>query len=340
MPPVTRRFARLLAAMLAIAAPGAATPPAEILDAVGGLPAHIVARFQDPIAFVQATTGDYLVLDRRSHRIYGIDRGRTKVTTVLEIGGEGGKVLGPAVLSLAPADVFAVADAPGGHERLQYFTLGGQFVNGFYLNSRMAPRLQMDSLVLSGVGSMHFTGSTFLLNRPELGAIVAEYDLQGQVTRLIGELRKTEHEADRDLHLAFNSGMPLVDPAGGFFFVFQTGRPLFRKYDATGALVFERHIEGVELDGELRAMPEAWPRRPDEARLPIVPPLVRTAAVDPHGQLWVSLRAPYTYVYNRQGDKVRTVQFRGARIIDARSLAFPSADRLLVTPGCYEFKVN
>ena len=37
-------------------------------------------------------------------------------------------------------------------------------------------------------------------------------------------------------------------PRGGFYFVFQAGVPMFRKYDGGGRLVFERHIEGVELD--------------------------------------------------------------------------------------------
>ena len=42
--------------------------------------------------------------------------------------------------------------------------------------------------------------------------------------------------------------MPLVDPTGGFFFVFQTGEPVFQKYDAAGELVFERRIAGREID--------------------------------------------------------------------------------------------
>jgi len=40
--------------------------------------------------------------------------------------------------------------------------------------------------------------------------------------------------------------------------------------------------------------------------------LVRTAAVDPSGRLWVSLVEPYTYVYDREGHKIRTVQFKAA----------------------------
>jgi hypothetical protein len=65
--------------------------------------------------------------------------------------------------------------------------------------------------------------------------------------------------------------------------------------------------------------------------------VVRTAAVDPGGRLWVSFVVPYTYVFDADGEKVRTVQFRAAGLIAPSSLSFPGGSRLLVTPGCYEF---
>ena len=51
----------------------------------------------------------------------------------------------------------------------------------------------------------------------------------------------------------------------------------------------------------------------------------------------ISLTVPYTYVYDGQGDKVRTVQFSAAGLISPTSLFFTREGRLLVTPGCYEF---
>jgi hypothetical protein len=42
-------------------------------------------------------------------------------------------------------------------------------------------------------------------------------------------------------------------------------------------------------------------------------------------------------VYDAQGDKVRTLQFRAAGIISPTSLSFTRSGRLLTTPGCYEF---
>jgi len=314
----------------------------EVLTATSALPAHLSGRFGDPIGFVQATTGEYLVLDRRAHTVYRVDAKQTSVTQVLQIGFEEGRVLEPGVLAVSRDDIFAVADAPNGMERIQYFDLKGLFLGGFYLQGRLTPRVSAGPLVLSGVGSMHFTGRTFLANRPDTGALISEFDLQGRELRRMGLLRATGHEANPALHLALNTGMPLADPAGGFFFVFQTGVPAFRKYDAAGTLLYERHIEGVELDPQIQRLPTEWPTQAGAGgtRLPLVEPLVRTAAVDPSGKLWISLTAPYTYVYSAAGDKVRTVQFRAAGIISPKSLAFATGDRLLVTPGCYEFSAK
>jgi hypothetical protein len=114
-----------------------------------------------------------------------------------------------------------------------------------------------------------------------------------------------------------------------------------RRYDAQGTLLYERHIEGPELDGVLTAMPSSWPRRggPGEGReLPLILPAVRTAAVDPSGDLWIALAVPYTYVYDSDGEKKRTVQFSAAGTVSPTSLFFAANGRLLVTPGCYEFR--
>ena len=65
-------------------------------------------------------------------------------------------------------------------------------------------------------------------------------------------------------------------------------------------------------------------------------PLVRTAAVDRSGRLWISFLVPFSYVYEG-GEKIRTVQFRSAGLVSPSSLWFNENGRILVTPGCYEF---
>jgi hypothetical protein len=313
-----------------------------LLNAVGGLPAHLVAGLYEPIGFVETAKGEFILLDRRAHMVYAVNAAKTKVREVLKVGFEQGRVLEPGILSLGSDDVFAVSDAPGGLERIQYFNTDGLWIGGFYLDQRtkIAPRLVIDSVVVNGAGSLQFSDHGFLINQPESDALITELDLNGYVVRRFGALRATGHENDRDLHLAHNVGQPLAAGDGGVYFVFRTGVPLIRKYDASGTLVFERHVEGPELDPAIQSLPNVWPRRPaDEGHLPIVPPLVRTAAVDRDGRLWVSLIEPFTYVYDRRGTKVRTVQFKGASVLSPASLFFTSHGTVLVTPGCYEFAV-
>jgi hypothetical protein len=71
--------------------------------------------------------------------------------------------------------------------------------------------------------------------------------------------------------------------------------------------------------------------------LPLIRPSVRTAAVAPDGTLWIALVGGTTYVYDRDGDKIRAVQFRGAGPLSPDGLFFGPRGRLLVTPGLYEF---
>jgi hypothetical protein len=105
--------------------------------------------------------------------------------------------------------------------------------------------------------------------------------------------------------------------------------------------VFERHIEGPEIDEYLKTVPTTWPKRKNEDgdTLPYVPAAIRTARVDRTGRLWISLmQEPVTYVYDRAGDKARTVQFSGAGVLTPTSFFFAKDGRVLVTPGCFEFK--
>jgi hypothetical protein len=258
----------------------------------------------------------------------------------VQIGAESGRIIDPTAFAVEPHGTFVVADAPNGRERIQIFSAAGFRIGGFLLPGRMTTRVTLDNVVLNGIGTLQYTGTSILLSQPETGALIAEYTLQGGINRLIGSLRRTGFEDDRDVHLALNSGIPLVDPAGGFFFVFQTGIPSFQKYDREGRLVFERRIEGREIDPVLAALPTTWrTRRSGSGEVPLVSPTIRAAAVDHSGRLWISFVAPYTYVYDSDGDKVRAVQFRGAGVVAPQSLFFGNNGRLLITPGLLEFRV-
>jgi hypothetical protein len=311
----------------------------ETLRAVASLAPHVVGLFRDPIGFKQTANGEYYVFDRRGHTVFAVDEAGTKASRLVQIGAEEGRLIEPSAFDVSFNGTFAVADAPNGRERVQIFDAGGVRTGGFLLPGRGASRLVLGTLSLSGVATLTFNGKLILMSHPETGWLFTEYTLTGVPIRSIGQLRATGHESDRDLHLALNAGMPIVDPTGGYYFVFMAGRPMFRKYDAGGVLMFERVIQGREVDPVVEAIPDRWPRRAG-GELPLVAPTVRTAAVDRSGGLWVSFVHPISYVYDAAGEKVRTVQFRGAGIVAPSSLWFNGTGRLLVTPGCYEFNIR
>ena len=240
----------------------------EVLKPTGGLPASIQSKLALPVSCAQTRAGEYLVLDRRAHTVYAINAARTTVRQVVQIGIEKGRLLQPAAFALSGDDVIAVADAPAGYERIQLFSPSGSARGAFVLDRKIAARLWLGPIILNGIGSMAFTGTSFFVSRPEAGALIAELAFDGNGVRQFGALRRTGHEADRDLHLAFNIGLPLVDPTG---------------------------------------------------------------------RLWVSLMAPVTYVYDRRGDKIRTIEFDTGAAISPSSFFFTKDGRLLITPGCYEF---
>jgi hypothetical protein len=325
----------------AVIGPTLAARPPDVLRAVGAVPAHIAGRFREPAGFQQSSSGQYFVFDRRGHTVYGLDERQASSWEIVQIGAESGRIIDPTAFAVGPDGTFVVADAPNNRERIQIFTPAGFRVGGFLLPGRLKMRVTLDNTVLNGIGSLQYTGASILMSLPETGALITEYALNGGVNRTFGRLRRTGHEDDPDLHLALNSGIPLVDPRGGFFFVFQTGEPLFQKYDDGGQLVFERHIEGREIDPMVAALPTRWPtRRTADGEMPLVTPTIRTAAADRDGRLWIAFVVPYTYVYDGDGDKIRTVQFRGAGLVQPNSLFFGKDGRVLVTPGLLEFPLQ
>jgi len=331
----------LLATGFWLVSPGAQHPrpspgTLETLKAVSSLAPHVVGLFREPIGFKQTANGDYYVFDRRGHTVFRVDADGNAATKLVQIGAEDGRVIEPSAFDVAANGSFAVADGPNGRERVQIFDAAGIRSGGFLLPGRGAARIVLGSMALNGVGTLAYNGRTMLMSHTESGWLMTQYRLDGTPIRSIGQLRKTGYESDRDLHLAMNSGIPLADPTGGFYFVFMAGAPAFRKYTESGELLYERVIQGREIDPLVEAIPDRWPRR-SGSELPLVAPTVRTAAVDRAGRLWVSFVIPVSYVYDTTGEKTRTVQFRGAGIVSPSSLSFGENGRIFVTPGCYEF---
>jgi len=235
-----------------------------------------------------------------------------------------------------------VSDAPFGLDRIQLFFKDATSLGAFQPQIRSLPRVTIGATVMNGAGSLDLTDDGVLLSEPDSGWLVSEYTLEGKPRRHFGRLRSTGHEGDKDVHIALNTGIPVAASDGGVWFVFQAGVPVLRKYNAAGELMFERHIEGLELDPIVRVLPTTWPRTRSagvDRELPLITPNVQTAAAAPDGSLWIALAVPYVYVFDETGDRTRVVELYGTGRLRATSLAFSRAGRLIVTPGGYEFDV-
>lgn len=339
-PPAKRR--PVAPARPAETAAGPASPGrVDVLRSVAALPVEVVGEFREPLGYQRLDSGESLVFDKRGHSVYGVGADGAGLRKLVSIGGEEGRVIEPTAFDVTPDGTFVVADAPNGRERIQIFTKDGRRAGGFPMQYRATPRVTLGNLSLSGVGTMQFTGRSILVSQPETGGLFVEYGLSGTPVRTVGRHRATGHEADRELHLALNAGIPLKAADGGYWFVFLAGEPAFARFDADGTLRFVRRMQGRELDPVIATLPTSWPRRTIEGtEIPLVSPTVRTAALDAAGRLWVSFVVPFTYVFDTLGEKVRTVQFQAAGLAAPASLAFAPNGRLLVTPGCFEFDVR
>ena len=316
-------------------------PPAlspERLTAARALPPEVAGRFRDLANLQQADDGSYYAFDRRSHAVYRIDAAWRTSTPIVTIGQAQGELLQPSAFD-ASGEQFVVSDAPFGLDRLQVFFKDGTALGAFQPQVRSLPRVTFGSVVMNGAGSLEFTGASILLSEPDTGWLVTEYSVKGAPLRYFGRLRSTGHEQQNDVHIGLNTGIPMAAPGGGYWFIFQAGVPMLRRYDAKGELLFERHIEGTELDPIIRALPTTWPTRKVRAdrELPLILPNVQTAAAAADGSVWIALSSGYVYVYDAHGDKTRVVELHGAGRIAPASLAFSNAGRLIVTPGGYEF---
>ncbi|HVJ27279.1 MAG TPA: hypothetical protein VM493_07030, partial [Vicinamibacterales bacterium] len=136
--------------------------PVETLRAVASMPAHLAGAFTDLAACHTTPDGDYLVFDRRAHSVYSVPpKGPTR--QIIQTGVEPGRILLPLAFDSAPDGTFVIADAPQGTERVQIFFYLGGAVGGFNLPTRAVPQVALGDLVLSGVGSLDYTGKSILV---------------------------------------------------------------------------------------------------------------------------------------------------------------------------------
>ena len=86
----------------------------DVLTSVASLPPDIVGRFRQPMGFARVPDGPYYVFDRRGHSVHTVDVDDSSVRTLVEIGGEDGRLLDPTAFDVAPDGSFAVSTYDGG----------------------------------------------------------------------------------------------------------------------------------------------------------------------------------------------------------------------------------
>src|SRR5687767_4438878 len=151
----------------------------EVLRSVGGLPAHIVSGYEEPVRFQQADNGLDFNFHPRGHTVHTVAPDRTGTRNAVAIGQEDGRVVQPNGVDIAPDGRFVVADLPRAQQRIQTFTADGTRLSGFFLPGQPAARIIIGNLMLNGAGSVQHTGETLLVSHPESGALITEYSTAG-----------------------------------------------------------------------------------------------------------------------------------------------------------------
>ena len=189
----------------------------------------------------------------------------------------------------------------------------------------------IDNTVLSGIGSLQYTGTSILMSQPETGALIASTRWRAARAGRRRRCARPGTRTIRDVHLALNSGIPLVDPAGGVLLRVpdrRAGVPEVRR--GRPARCSSGSIQGREIDELVAdAADDVAAARRSDGELPLV------RADDPHRRgrrrravCGSSSSCRFTYVFDRDGDKVRVVQFRGAGAVSPGTMFFGPSGRL------------
>ena len=157
--------------VLELAAQGSSV---QTLKSTGGLPAHIAGRFEDIGACERSPSGDYFVFDRRNHMV-SLVPGTLDAPPreLVGVGVEPGRVLNPSAFDLAADKTFAIADAPFGQPRVQFFFETGARLGGFALPQPASAAAKSSTVFFNLIASVKYTGKSLFISQPESGTLIA-----------------------------------------------------------------------------------------------------------------------------------------------------------------------
>lgn len=238
--------------------------------------------------------GKYFLTDIDGNRILIVNERMELERDFGRIGSGPGRLFHPGYLDVGPDGTVFVEDS--GNERIVKFDQGGNYLGELRLPAHLG----------LAVGAQN----ELYLGDPYEGHLVSVYSSSGQKLRSFGQLKKYSDvygpafsDKDAPYTIAFNRVRLSTDKEGNVYVSFML-TPLIQKYRPDGTLLFERRLEGSEIDQLMDAIQKTKyiSTRGDgaDARIVALDPVIDPA----NGNLMVPLVDGSIYVADREGKKI------------------------------------
>ena len=242
--------------------------------------------------------GKYFLTDIDGNRLFVVNSKMEVEREFGRIGSAPGRLFHPGYLDIGGDGTVFVED--GGNERIVKFDEKGQYAGEFRVNAFQGMAVD--------------TQNQLYLGQPEEGKLITVYSSTGTKLRSFGQLKKYSEiygDANRDKDVTYKTALNRVrlatDKDGNLYVSFMIV-PLIQKYSPDGTLVFERRLEGPEIDHLMEAIHK---RRYIATKVDGVD--VRIIALDPvidpaNGSILVPLVDGSIYVADREGNKLNLLR--------------------------------